>query len=425
MKFTTISVGLIATLSTASAGLINLGSGECSFNIATQLTNILHLGQADGNHARCGVASNGTVGGIVSGLAGFTTQGGDALQVIESFAKTANYKGEFDSVLSAVKQSASEATGAVTGLDGYCDAWTKASSNPDFYTSQVQVATSQLKAPVDSIIGNLGIVNSLTKSVLYDTALLHGTSDVTGVLQSLIKTTNLNFVTDTVSSTASNVLTLASGVKVDELTWILGFLDARKGLNVANDADNIDLYRAILGEGILNFGKGGLLQLNLSTLHISDLLKGVLAVVAGLVDSVEDVVDGVLNGVVSGVQGAVNGVEGQVLNVANGAVSGVEGVVGGLLGPEVGGVVNSIVGGVEGAVVPVAAGAINAVSGVVTGAVGTVEGAVGTVNGVVDGAEGVVGGVGGAVDGVVGTVTGVVNTVGALVTINCNPIIQL
>ncbi|KAJ1855308.1 hypothetical protein GGH12_003854 [Coemansia sp. RSA 1822] len=423
MKFTTISVGLIATLSSANAGLVNLGSGQCAFNISNQLLNIVHLGKGQGNNAHCSNATGGA-GGILAGFAGFSTQNGDALQVVEQFQKTAKYGGEFDSLLSTLKQCAADVSDSTKGLENFCDAWTKASVNPDFYASQVKVATEKFQVPTDKLIGELGIVNSLTKSILYDTALLDGVTDVTGVIGSLIQTTNLKFVTDTLGS-SGNVLNLASGVKVDELKWILGFLDARQALNIVGDLGTIDLYRGILGQGILNFDKGGLLNLDLSSLKVSDTLKGVLVAAAGLVNNVEGSVNGVVDGAVGTVGGVVNAAGGLV----NGVADTVNGVTGGILGGVLGGVVNTVggvvntVGGVVNDVVDTAQGAV---SGVVNAAEGTVAGAVNAAGGVVDGVVDTVGGVaGGVVGGAANTVGGVVNTVGGLITINCSPLIQL
>ncbi|KAJ2635700.1 hypothetical protein IW137_004146 [Coemansia sp. RSA 1287] len=401
MKFTTISVGLIATLSSANAGLVNLGSDQCAFNISNQLLNIVHLGKGQGNSAQCSNAT-GSAGGILAGFAGFSTQNGDALQVVEQFQKTAKYSGEFDSLLSTLKQCAADVSGATQGLEGYCDAWTKASVNPDFYASQVQVATAKYQVPTDKLIGELGIVNSLTKSILYDTALLDGVTDVTGIIGSLIQTTNLKFATDTLGS-SGNVLNLASGIKVDELKWILGFLDARQALDIVGDLGTIDLYRGILGQGILNFDKGGLLNLDLGSLKVSDTLKGLLVEAAGLVNSIEGSVNGDVDGTVNTVGDVVNNAGGLV----NGVADTVNGVTGGILG--------GVVGGVIGGVVNTVGGVVNTVGGVVNNVVNTAQG---IVSGVVNTAEG-------TVDGVVDTAGGAVNTVGGLITINCSPLIQL
>ncbi|KAJ2146731.1 hypothetical protein IW136_000460 [Coemansia sp. RSA 678] len=397
MKLTTISVGLIATLSSANAGLVNLGSDRCAFNISNQLLNIVHLGKGQGNSAQCSNATGGA-GGILAGFASFSTQNGDALQVVEKFQKTANYGGEFDSLLSMLKQYAANASGATQGLEGYCNAWIKASVNPGFYTSQVQVATAKYQVPTDKLIGELGIVNSLTKSILYDTALLDGVTDVTDVIGSLIQTTNLKFVTDTLGS-SGNVLSLASGIKVDELKWILGFLDARQALNIVGDLGTIDLYRGILSQGILNFDKGGLLNLNLGSLKVSNTLKGVLVAAAALVNNVESSVNGVVDGTVGTIGGVVKNAGGLV----NGVADTVNGVTGSILEGVIGGVINTV------------GGVVNTVGGVVNNVVNTAQG---VVSGVVNTAEE-------TVNNVVNTAGGAADTVGDQITINCSPLIQL
>ncbi|KAJ2309691.1 hypothetical protein IWW54_003597, partial [Coemansia sp. RSA 2705] len=222
MKFSLIATGLIASLSAVSGSLINIGSGDCAFLTASKIVNLVNLGQTEGNACKCAVGKNGS--GIVAGLANFSTKNGDLLQVVEQFTQTSGYLGEFDGVLATLKQVASSATGTVAGLDGLCDAWTKASDNKDFYSSQLKVSELLYKLPVTKLIAELGAKNQLTQAVLFDTALLQGVTGivdtavgvvegvvdgvaggVVGLLESLIAKTNASFTKD-VAGTSGNTL---------------------------------------------------------------------------------------------------------------------------------------------------------------------------------------------------------------------------
>ncbi|KAJ2317526.1 hypothetical protein IWW51_005342, partial [Coemansia sp. RSA 2702] len=168
-------------------------------------------------------------------------------------------------------QVASSATGTVAGLDGLCDAWTKASDNKDFYSSQLKVSELLYKLPVTKLIAELGAKNQLTQAVLFDTALLQGVTGivdtavgvvegvvdgvaggVVGLLESLIAKTNASFTKD-VAGTSGNTL-LINGLHIDELEWVKAFLNIRSDLGLVSNLtsgllDTTSIYQSLLSQG--------------------------------------------------------------------------------------------------------------------------------------------------------------------------------
>ncbi|KAJ2848115.1 hypothetical protein IWW36_003489 [Coemansia brasiliensis] len=270
MKLSLISTGILASVSAVSAGLINLGSGDCSFSLSTKIANLVHLGHAEGNAGVCSVGQEGV--GIIAGIFSFSTKTTDILKVVNLYQQTASYAGEFDQLMPVLQKCAETASGTLVGLDGFCESWTKAAANKDFITSQLKVAEGKYQDPVSAIVSKLEIVHPITQAILYDTAIVDGLSNVPGVLDSIISATNLKFTKD-VLGTSGNTL-LINGLKIDELEWVKTLLDVRQGLGIAKDVGTINIYRNLLNNGLINLGPvldivdavGSLVTLNCSPL---------------------------------------------------------------------------------------------------------------------------------------------------------------
>ncbi|KAJ1961055.1 hypothetical protein GGI12_003464, partial [Dipsacomyces acuminosporus] len=200
MKLTTATLGL-AAISTVNAGL----SG-CAKNLALQATTMFGNIDTSFTYDYCDAVHDSR--GYTSGIAGFSTAGGEAWEVVKAYHKLTSGKdclSKFDSLLESSAKNRSPATTKLQEL-GYCSEWAKlGNTDAKFKAAQDKVRDEVLFAPSQKHADQLGLKYSITQAQLYDAAVQHGTGNDTDSLESLIKATNAAFTRDTPGTSKSTI----------------------------------------------------------------------------------------------------------------------------------------------------------------------------------------------------------------------------
>ncbi|KAJ2787305.1 hypothetical protein GGI15_000855 [Coemansia interrupta] len=205
------------------SSLAQAGLSDCSKNLAFQLTNVFQIGTIKFQYGNCEVDDGGH--GYVAGIANFCTGTGDAWDVIQEYH---NYTGgndvftQYDKVLA---QRAKDESGSTAGLSGYCDAWQSAVTSQKFWSAQGAIFDKLYFNPSQNFADNLGLKLSVSQAALYDTAISRGSSNSTGSLGGIIKSTNAAFTANTPGD--SNSTLKINGYSVDEIKWLSKFLTIR------------------------------------------------------------------------------------------------------------------------------------------------------------------------------------------------------
>ncbi|KAJ2310555.1 hypothetical protein H4R23_005634, partial [Coemansia sp. Cherry 401B] len=213
--------------------------------MSTYIIGLYQSGFVASYPARCEKDDSG--GGLASGYINFTTGNGDALEVIQEYQKTANYTGGFDKYIGTLKKLAATHSSSTAGLDGYCDLWTKSCKDPNFFATQIAVANSRYQAPSLKYVKKLGIQYAVSRSVLYDTAIVNGPKDTSDNIGGLVRATNAMFTKNTPGNSGS--MLSINGVKVDEIAWLKKFLQIRLSKNGVGDKANVNGYLYIIKHG--------------------------------------------------------------------------------------------------------------------------------------------------------------------------------
>ncbi|KAJ2391920.1 hypothetical protein H4S02_001060 [Coemansia sp. RSA 2611] len=243
MKLVALTISLVAALS--FVGSVSAENRGCTDLMSTYIIGLYQSGFVASYPARCEKDDSG--GGLASGYINFTTGNGDALEVIQEYQKTANYTGGFDKYIGTLKKLAATHSSSTAGLDGYCDLWTKSCKDPNFFATQIAVANSRYQAPSLKYVKKLGIQYAVSRSVLYDTAIVNGPKDTSDNIGGLVRATNAKFTKNTPGNSGSTLS--INGVKVDEIAWLKKFLQIRLSKNGAGDKANVNGYLYIIKHG--------------------------------------------------------------------------------------------------------------------------------------------------------------------------------
>ncbi|KAJ1852766.1 hypothetical protein IW147_004001 [Coemansia sp. RSA 720] len=249
MKFSALSIGLIAAFSGAGHAAPVTDYGNCVNAIVMQLISLFQTGSTAQNFANCGKDDDGS--GYASGIINFTTRNGDALKVIKAYMTNSDYKGEFDDYMDTLEEYADSGSKSTKNLDGYCDAWKTASENTAFWSAQTSVVYNEYNAPTQEYVDEIGIKFSVTRAVLYDTAIVDGIGSGKSSLGGIFKATNAVFKSD-VTGSSGNSVTVNDKYEVDEYVWLQKFLDIREQKSSAG-RKNIEAYRSIVTRNDLNW----------------------------------------------------------------------------------------------------------------------------------------------------------------------------
>ncbi|KAJ1720393.1 hypothetical protein LPJ61_006168, partial [Coemansia biformis] len=220
---------------------------SCAFRIGYKIISYLNTGSVDSGSSMCLAGNEGA--GYTAGLARFSTQYGSALQVINIYKADPNYKKEFDAFIPTLQKYASQQSGTLAGLDGFCDAWTRASGNGDYFKgAQFTAMRTLFDKPALDYTSDLGPRYPITKSAILDTLLMNGFGNSGEALGASVAATNAAFTSDTAGNSASTVT--AGSVSVDEIVWLSKFLDIRDQRTNGKDAAHSDAYRSLIKSGL-------------------------------------------------------------------------------------------------------------------------------------------------------------------------------
>ncbi len=168
--------------------------------------------------------------GFTAGRAGFTSADGDLLAVAKLYSEAVpdNALTPFLPRLEALASSKSDDTSTLTGFEA---AWRTSAADPKQRAAQDATVDKVYFEPALRFAGDVGLVSPLSKAILYDTIIQHGSSNDPDGLPALI------------SRTKARAPSNGDG----EADWITSFLaERRKTLEHADNADT----RAVWAESV-------------------------------------------------------------------------------------------------------------------------------------------------------------------------------
>ncbi|GGO97149.1 chitosanase [Wenjunlia tyrosinilytica] len=178
--------------------------------------------------------------GVTAGRAGFTTNDGDALQVIQTYTNLVpgNPLARF---IPELQRLAADGSGDTSGLPeaDYISAWKQAAQNdPVFRQVQDDQVNQRYFTPAMQDADNEGLHTALARAELYDASIQHGNGGEYDALPALIARTDQ---------------AVGTAAEAGEATWLNAFLDVRKDdlLNPENEAtqkewsESVDRVEAI------------------------------------------------------------------------------------------------------------------------------------------------------------------------------------
>ncbi|GGM87069.1 chitosanase [Dactylosporangium sucinum] len=112
--------------------------------------------------------------GYVLGTGDFSTAGGEALEVIQTYTARVGPNTLSRAYLTTLTTLRNENSPAVDALAGLPDAWRLASRDPRFRQAQDDVLENLYYTPAMKIATELGLTTALGVAVIYDTILQHG-----------------------------------------------------------------------------------------------------------------------------------------------------------------------------------------------------------------------------------------------------------
>ncbi|WP_238013793.1 chitosanase [Dactylosporangium sp. AC04546] len=177
--------------------------------------------------------------GYVLGTGDFSTAGGEALEVIQTYTARVGPNTLSRTYLTTLTTLRSENSPAIDALAGLPDAWRLASQDPRFRQAQDDVLENLYYTPALKISTDLGLTTALGVAVVYDTILQHGNTSSP----------------DSLPSIRYRASTRAGGEprEVSEHAWLKTFLAEREA-TLINPADeryrntwpyNLDRPRAL------------------------------------------------------------------------------------------------------------------------------------------------------------------------------------
>ncbi|OAJ42470.1 hypothetical protein BDEG_25919 [Batrachochytrium dendrobatidis JEL423] len=142
-----------------------IATNSCQTSIILKLTNVFETSHQEFQFDPCVQLSDGH--GYSAGIVQFTTGTGSAEQVIQFYSDRV-HPNEFtvmnatlEAITLQLKAGASgDASGlvsSVAGLDGYCDAWSKASQRPEFRDAQIAMLAKMYFIPSQKAATDAGL----------------------------------------------------------------------------------------------------------------------------------------------------------------------------------------------------------------------------------------------------------------------------
>ncbi|MEV5507956.1 chitosanase [Streptomyces orinoci] len=168
--------------------------------------------------------------GVTAGRAGFTTNDGDALQVVQAYTDRVpdNPLARFIPELRRLADTGSGDTSGLPEAD-YIAAWKAAAADPVFRQVQDAQVDARYFNPAMRDADQLGLNTALARAELYDASIQHGNGSEYDALPALISRTNAK---------------AGSPSSAGESAWLDAFFDVRKDdLNNPANPDTADEWR--------------------------------------------------------------------------------------------------------------------------------------------------------------------------------------
>ncbi|EGF78792.1 hypothetical protein BATDEDRAFT_90250 [Batrachochytrium dendrobatidis JAM81] len=194
-----------------------IATNSCQTSIILKLTNVFETSHQEFQFDPCVQLSDGH--GYSAGIVQFTTGTGSAEQVIQFYSDRV-HPNEFtvmnatlEAITLQLKAGASgDASGlvsSVAGLDGYCDAWSKASQRPEFRDAQIAMLAKMYFIPSQKAATDAGLSYAVSIGQIYDSTIQLGAQGTHELIQ---------------------MVTARRGTPgpQNELEWISEFLDDRE-----------------------------------------------------------------------------------------------------------------------------------------------------------------------------------------------------
>lgn len=182
---------------------------------ADQLISVFENGTTD---IQYGYAENINDGrGVTAGRAGFTTNDGDALKVIQAY--TAQVPGNnLAQYIPELQRLAAAGSGDTSGLPeaSYIADWQQAAADPVFQQVQDDQVNQRYFAPAAADADQLGLTTALARAELYDASIQHGNGSEYDGLPALISRTNAAVGTPATAGEAA-WLDAFFNVRIDDL----------------------------------------------------------------------------------------------------------------------------------------------------------------------------------------------------------------
>ena len=187
--------------------------------------------------------------GVTAGRAGFTTNDGDALQVVQAY--TAQVP---DNPLAAfipeLQRLAAAGSGDTSGLPeaGYIAAWKQAAADPAFTQVQDDQVAARYFNPAMADADRLGLTTALARAELYDASIQHGNGSEYDALPALISRTTAQVGTPATAG-ESAWLDAFFNVRIDDLQHPANTATQAEW---AQSVDRVECLRRIAATGNYN-----------------------------------------------------------------------------------------------------------------------------------------------------------------------------
>jgi chitosanase len=183
-------------------------------SIADQIISVFENNTLEMNYSYTESLDDGR--GITAGRAGFTSETGDMLVVVERYTQRAP-DNPLASYLPRLRELAEEESDCVDGLENLQYAWQMAAKDPVFRTVQDEVVNEEYYWPAVQHTEGLGLSFPLSLLNLYDACIQHGNGDDPDGLPAIIS-----------RATAQVGGTPANGI--DEYDWLQAFMEIRRSV---------------------------------------------------------------------------------------------------------------------------------------------------------------------------------------------------
>ncbi|KAJ1721737.1 hypothetical protein LPJ53_003773 [Coemansia erecta] len=231
MKFSIASHSFAAAAAVTALALASSASAAfsgCPANLAVQIANNLQSGDVHFDYASCHLSKAGT--GYEVGAVNFLTAGPDVYHIVKAYDALTNSDNEFNGVRDVLKANADNYRPSAVGLEGLCDAWSKAAANDSFNKLQNSIFTKNYFNPSQQYADRVGLQQSVNRALMLDTAIVHGSGSSVSMLGGMVRQTNKLVTQDMVATGDTSPLSITNnGVayKVSEANWVELFLQTR------------------------------------------------------------------------------------------------------------------------------------------------------------------------------------------------------